>query len=132
MKFSRNQQPFFQVPKEGNYVARVVGWKEGKKRNTMMGLTPTVIVTFELEDGQRVMQSMLVYSGPKSLLEKLVDSTLGEDADDVELDQLIGKKCGVEIRHNHVGEITYANVVDIFPTSEFGDELDLWDELDDL
>ncbi|RYG71216.1 hypothetical protein EU245_14785 [Lentibacillus lipolyticus] len=121
MKFKRERN-VFQPPAEGNYLVAVAGWKEGKQKNTIMGLTPSAVVTFDLGNGQKVMQSMLVYSGGNSLVEKLFDAILGEDADDVHFDELIGKECGIEVKHNHVGEVTYANVVDVFPVSAFENE----------
>jgi hypothetical protein len=123
MTFFRYQQQ--NRPEEGYYFAKVVGCKEGKPRNTIMGLTPTVNVIFKLDNGMIVCQSILVYWGPTSLFEKLVNLTLGEDINKVEPEDLIGKTCAVEIRHNHVDDKTYANVVDVFPESELetGDEV---------
>jgi hypothetical protein len=124
MKFSRNNKPTFEIPAEGYYSATVVGWKQGKSINTIMGSTPSVLVTFDLGQGIKVMQSMLNFAGPTSLVEKLVDATVGPNNDDIDFDDLIGKNCGVEIKHNHIGSNTYANVVDVFPESELEDEQD--------
>ncbi|MGF9796879.1 hypothetical protein [Brevibacillus agri] len=125
MTFFRYQQQKSPLPEEGYYFAKIKGCKEGKPRDTVMGQTPTAFVNFELENGLMVPQSILVYWGPTSLFEKLVNVTLGEDVDKVEPEDLIGKTCAVEIRHNHVEDKTYANVVDVFPESELetGDEV---------
>lgn len=128
MKFSKNNKPVFQIPEEGYYYATVVAWKEGKPKNTTFGLVPTALFTFELRDGRRVMQSILNLAGPNYLMEKLVYATLGE-VEDVDLDDLIGKACGIEIRHNHANGTTYANVVDVFPISEL--ELDEEEEAEE-
>ncbi|MFD2370571.1 hypothetical protein ACFSO0_11565 [Brevibacillus sp. GCM10020057] len=144
MKFSRNNKPLFQIPEEGFYAAKILSWREGKARNTMFGLTPTANVFFELNNGMKVAQSMLIFPGPTSLIEKLVNVTLGEADEEVDLNDLIGQECGVEIRHNHVGGTTYANVVDVFPISELEleeevaeeptemDDMDNSDDLGDL
>jgi len=122
MIFSRNQQPLFPIPEEGDYNAEVVNWKKGKQANTSMGPTDTVLVTFKLETNATVVQSILVIPGPNSLVEKLINSTIGEDEVSVHFDSLIGQECGVEIAHNRVGDKTYANVVDIFVA--FDDEIE--------
>jgi hypothetical protein len=118
MIFSRNQESMFQFPNEGNYLATIIGWKKGKQANTVMGLTDRVLITFELETGERVIQSMLVFTGPTSIVEKLFDSTIEEAEEEVHFDDLINKEVGVEVRHNHVQGKTYANIVDVFPLSE--------------
>ncbi len=129
MKFSRTHKPLFPIPEEGYYSSKVVGWKEGKPRNTMFGSTPSANVFFELADGMKVAQSMLLFPGPTSLMEKLVNVTLGEADEEVDLNDLIGKACGIEIRHNHANGTTYANVVDVFPISEL--ELDEEEEAEE-
>lgn len=124
MKFSRNNKPTFEIPAEGCYSAAVVGWKPGKSVNTIMGTTPSILVTFDLGQGVKVMQSMLNFAGSTSLVEKLVDAIVGLDGDNIDFDDLIGKSCGVEIKHNQVNANTYANVVDVFPENELSDEED--------
>jgi hypothetical protein len=130
MKFSRTSKPLFQIPEEGYYRATVVGWKEGKPRNTMLGVVPTAVLSFELSNGMRVAQSMLVVAGPNYLIDKTFSATVGPDVDEVDFDDLIGKVCGVEIKHNTVNGTTYANVVDVFPESELASEEDVGDEND--
>lgn len=135
MKFFRYQQQQHQLPPEGNYVATVESWTEGKIVNTAVGPTPSARFTFDIGNDKKVTQSMLVFSGPTSLVEKLVNATIGEEEEEVEFEDLIGQTCGIEIRHNQVGEKTYANVVDIFPESELGPELeeDNWqDDMDGM
>ena len=122
MIFSRNQQPLFPIPNEGEYNAEVLRWKAGKQANTVMGPTDTVLMTFKLDTGETVLQSMLVIPGPTSLVEKLINATLGEDEESVHFDKLVGKECGVQIAHNRVGNATYANVVDIFAAFEYENE----------
>jgi hypothetical protein len=122
-KFSRKREnTLFQVPEEGFYQAKIIHWKDGKPRNTVMGLTPSVIITFDLGNGVKVMQSMLDFVGPTSLLDKLFEVTVSDEEEEIAFDDLLGKVCGVEIQHNHVGETRYANVVDVFHVSELEDE----------
>ncbi|WPK13077.1 hypothetical protein R6U77_05160 [Lysinibacillus louembei] len=106
------------IPNEGEYIASILNIKAGKDRDTVWGTTPSVVVLFELENGQKVMQSMLMYVGKGSLLKKLVELTLDTTEKEVNLHQLVGKSCVVEIQHVHQHEATYANVVDVFPLSE--------------
>lgn len=106
------------IPKEGKYTASILNIKAGKERDTVWGTTPSVVVLFELETGQKVMQSMLMYVGKGSLLKKLVELTLDTTEKEVNLYQLVGKSCVVEIQHAHQHDTTYANVVDVFPLSE--------------
>jgi len=63
MKFSRNNTLTFQIPAEGYYAGKVIGWKAGKVVKTAMGPVQTVLITFDLGDGLRVTQSMLVFAG---------------------------------------------------------------------
>ena len=128
--FKRNQQPVFQIPEEGEYNAEVVNWKKGKQATTYSGLTDTVLVTFKLENGDSVFQSMLLVPGPTSLVEKLFNATMGEDEESVHFDKLVGKECGVQIVHHTHGENTYANVVDIFATFEYENEEGIEDDED--
>lgn len=106
------------IPNEGEYTASILNIKAGKDRDTVWGTTPSVVVLFELDNGQKVMQSMLMYVGKGSLLKKLVELTLDNTEKEVNLYQLVGKSCVVEIQHFHQHETTYANVVDVFPLSE--------------
>lgn len=106
------------IPNEGEYTASILNIKAGKDRDTVWGTTPSVVVLFELENGQKVMQSMLMYVGKGSLLKKLVELTLDTTEKEVNLYQLVGKSCVVKIQHVHQHETTYANVVDVFPLSE--------------
>ncbi|MGA6580793.1 hypothetical protein [Providencia sp. NPDC089923] len=106
------------IPNEGEYTASILNIKAGKDRDTVWGTTPSVVVLFELENGQKVMQSMLMYVGKGSLLKKLVELTLDTTEKEVNLYQLVGKSCVVEIQHVHQHATTYANVVDVFPLSE--------------
>lgn len=103
------------VPDEGKYTATIRSIKAGKERETIWGPTPSAVLLFELETGQKVMQSMLIYVGNGSLLQKLVESTLDTTEKEVDLNQLVGKSCVVKIEHFHQLETTYANVVDVFP-----------------
>ncbi len=64
------------------------------------------------------MQSMLIYVGKCSLLQKLVEFTLDTTEKEVDLYQLVEKSCVVKIEHAHQHDTTYANVVDVFPLSE--------------
>ncbi|GEM_PF-3116654 len=106
------------IPEEGKYTATIRSIKEGKVRDTIWGTTPSAVLLFELENGQKVMQSMLIYVGKYSLLQKLVESTLDTTDKEVDLYELIGKSCIVKIGHVHQHETTFANVVDVFPLSE--------------
>ncbi|MGE7913249.1 hypothetical protein [Lysinibacillus xylanilyticus] len=106
------------IPKEGEYNATILNIKAGKDRDTVWGTTPSAVLLFELENGQKVMQSMLMYVGKDSLLQKIVELTLDTTEKEVNLCQLVGKSCVVKIQHAHQNDTTYANVVDVFPLSE--------------
>lgn len=61
------------------------------------------------------------------MFEKLVDSTLG-DVEEIDVTELVGRTCGIEVEHNvHKGK-TYANVVDVFNDAWFEN----YDEQDEL
>ncbi|WED55877.1 hypothetical protein OE059_03185 [Exiguobacterium profundum] len=128
MKFSRQQQVSFKLPEEGHYGATIIDVKEVEPiNNPMYGETDRVDVYFDLVGGYRLKKNMLVYAGGNSMFEKLVDSTLG-DVEEIDVMELVGRTCGVEIEHNvHKGK-TYANVVDVFNDAWFEN----YDEQDEL
>ena len=124
MKFSRQQQASFKLTEEGYYHASILDIKELEPQESLMyGETPRVDVYFELNDGQRLKQRMLVYAGSNSLFEKLVDSTVGE-VEEITVHELIGHTCGVEVAHNLSKGKTFANVVDVFSEALFEDQDD--------
>lgn len=124
MKFSRQQQASFKVLEEGYYSATIINIKEVEPKETpMYGKTPRVDVHFDLGGGYRLKKNMFVYAGGNSMFEKLIDSTLG-DVDDIEVTELIGRSCGVEVAHNLSKGKTYANVVDVFSEAWFDEQDD--------
>ena len=128
MKFSRQQQVSFKLPEEGHYGATIIDVKEVEPiNNPMYGETDRVDVYFDLVGGYRLKKNMLVYAGGNSMFEKLVDSTLG-DVEEIDVTELVGRTCGIEVEHNvHKGK-TYANVVDVFSDAWFEN----YDEQDEL
>lgn len=124
MKFSRQQQASFKVLEEGYYSATIIDVKEVEPiNNPMYGETNRVDVYFDLGGGYRLKKNMLVYAGGNSMFEKLVDSTLG-DVEEIEVTELIGRTCGVEISHNLSKGKTFANVVDVFSEAWFDEQDD--------
>lgn len=130
MKMSRGMVP--QLPGEGHYKAMVKSIKEGKEATTKYGPSPTALVTFVTDNHSMVTQSFLMAPGVNFQLEKLAEVTigLGETEEEVELDKIVGEKCGIEVEHRHVGNRVFANVVDVCDIYELveEDELDGFDE----
>lgn len=114
------------IEKEGLARGTVYDLKKGKDVQTKAGKTPTALVTFELENGRRIIQSILLYTSQYSLLTKLIKATLGETEGIIEASNMIGKRCVVEIKHNFTGTSLYANVVDILSEDEVA-----WEEDDE-
>lgn len=128
MKFSRQQQVSFKLPEEGHYGATIIDVKEVEPiNNPMYGETDRVDVYFDLVGGYRLKKNMLVYAGGNSMFEKLVDSTFG-DVEEIDVTELVGRTCGLEVAHNVHNGKTYANVVDVFSDAWFEN----YDEQDEL
>lgn len=108
--FKRNN--YTEIPEEGWYYANFISFKETNDTEIQGQKVETVYATFKLNTGSIVTQRMLLMGGTKSLVQKLVDATLG-DADNVDLADLLGKEVGIEVFHHKGKDRVYANVKDI-------------------
>lgn len=97
---------------EGLVKSTIVEVREGKTRQTAYGSTATMLTGFELDNGEKVYQSILIFNGSK-LLNQLITSTLETAIQEIDVNNFIGKRCVIEIKHNIVNGTTYANVVGI-------------------
>lgn len=55
MNYTRNS--VVQFPVEGWHKATILGIKEGKPANTMVGVSPTALTTFKTDEGQLILHS---------------------------------------------------------------------------
>ena len=52
-------------------------------------------------------------SGVNFTLEKLIDITMGEGDEEIELENLVGKRCGIKVEHKFWNDRVFVNVVDV-------------------
>lgn len=137
LNFKRNMVP--QMATEDWHRATVNDVREGKPAKTKLGLSDTAITDFITDNHCLVTQSFLMAPGVNFTLEKLIDITIGEGDEQVNLEEMVGKRCGIKVEHKHWNGRVFANVVDVcfeeelqeedgdVPTQEFADidELDL-------
>lgn len=116
MNYKRNLVP--QMPTAEWHIAKITNVKEGKPVNTKFGVSDTALTTFVTDNHSLVTQSFLMASGVNFTLEKLIDITMGEGDDQVNLEELVGKRCGIKVEHKHWNGRIYANVVDVCSVDE--------------
>lgn len=56
--------------------------------------------------------------GVNFLLEKLIDITIGEGDEQVDLEDLKGKRCGIKVEHKFWNDRVFAIVVDVCAVDE--------------
>lgn len=102
------------VVEEGIYEAEIVDFRKGKDIETKLGTVPSILCSFRLSNGEIIVQSILLFNNKKNLIDRLVEIIMDHAKGKVNLIEMIGKKCKVEIKHNLKGDKTYANVVEIY------------------
>lgn len=120
LNYKRNMVP--QMATEGWHFATVNDIKEGKPAKTKMGFSDTALTSFITDNHCLVTQSFLMAPGINFTLEKLVDITMGEGDDQVNLEKLVGKRCGIKVEHKHWNGRIFANVVDVCSLDELEEE----------
>lgn len=123
MAITFNRQTEVSVPQEGWTFATIKKLALGNPVNTVVGTSDTLFITFLTDDSQLVRHSFLMAAGVSHLLEKLVAVTLGIGEEEVDLEQLNGHRCGIEIAHRsgQNGRL-FVNVVGVCSTNELVDE----------
>ncbi|WP_394138492.1 hypothetical protein [Cytobacillus oceanisediminis] len=120
LNFKRNMVP--QMATEGWHFATVIEIKGGKPAKTKMGISDTALTSFAPDNHSLVTQSFLMAPGVNFTLEKLIDITMGEGEDQVNLKELVGKRCGIKVEHKHWNGRVFANVVDVCSVDELEEE----------
>lgn len=117
MMFKRSNN--VQLPVEGFHLATVLRYKEGKLVETRSGDSPTVWITFETDDDQIVSHSFFMNEGLNRLMNELITATIDTNEEEVHLDDVIGKRCGIKIKHRGStnGQL-YANIVEVIAESQ--------------
>lgn len=102
----------------GNYTPVITSVKAlaPVKLENHPNLVPRVLVTFDI-DGKTLSNSFLM-TGTDKRLNQLIDSTLG-DIDDVDLEDLVGKSCNIDVIHKEAkdGRI-FPQVININPIED--------------
>lgn len=111
MYYKRNLVP--QIPAQGWHRATIKSIKEGKPANSLIGLSETALTTFVTENCSLITQSFLMAPPVNFMLEKLITVTLGLDDEELHLEDLIGKRCGIKVEHRFSQDRVFANVVDV-------------------
>lgn len=120
LNFKRNMVP--QMATEGWHFATVNEIKEGKPAKTKMGFSDTALTSFTTDNHSLVTQSFLMAPGVNFTLEKLIDVAMGEGDDQVNLEELVGKRCGIKVEHKHWNGRVFANVVDVCSIEELEED----------
>lgn len=120
MYYKRNLVP--QIPSQGWHRATIKSIKEGKPANSIIGLSETALTTFVTENCSLVTQSFLMAPPMNFLLEKMITVTLGLDDEEINLEDLIGKRCGIKVEHRFSQDRVFANVVDVCSIDELIDD----------
>jgi hypothetical protein len=120
LNFKRNMVP--QMPARGWYKATVSEIREGKSAKTKIGLSDTALTTFITDNHCLVTHSFLMAPGVNFTLEKLIGITMGEGDDQVNLEELVGKRCGIKVDHRFWNDRVFANVVDVCSIDELVEE----------
>ncbi|MFD0050314.1 hypothetical protein ACFVHQ_13445 [Actinomycetes bacterium NPDC127524] len=108
------REAFCEIP-AGSYKAKIIDCKETNAVSLSGGLSASVLITFELGKQTLLQVPMVVY---QELLDKTVYATLGEGVNEINLAELIGRDCGIEIEYVTTIEESYPTVIDVFPLSE--------------
>lgn len=116
MNYKRNLVP--QMASQGWHSATVNDIREGKPAKTKMGLSDTALTSFTTDNHCLVTQSFLMASGVNFTLEKLIDITMGEGDEEIDLESLVGKRCGIKVEHKFWNDRVFANVVDVCSLDE--------------
>jgi hypothetical protein len=124
MKYRRNNGS--QMPPEGWHYARIASVREGKQAKTQMGPSNTVLITFVIEGDvpALVTQSFLTAPWANYRLERLIDAIELDasggvaDDDEIDLNDLVYKRCGIKVEYREWKGKVYANVVDVCAIDE--------------
>jgi hypothetical protein len=122
MKYRRNNGS--QMPPEGWHYARIASIREGKQVTTQMGPSDTILVTFAIEGDvpALVTQSLLTAPWANFLLERLIDVAMDTSEEEVDLNDLVYKQCGIKVEYREWKGKIYANVVDVCAIDELQEE----------
>jgi hypothetical protein len=109
---------------QGYHFGTVIGVTKGNKpAKYSYGEVETALVTFQPKGYATVQQSIPMYSnGGFSLLDKLIDSTLGSDVEQVDMEELVGKECGIKVEYREWEGRIYINVTDICSVNELQED----------
>ncbi|MGG3803701.1 hypothetical protein [Metabacillus fastidiosus] len=129
MNYKRNMVP--QMPIQGWHFATIMEIKEGKQAQTKMGLSDTILATFQTDHNCIVSQSLLMAPGVNFILEKLINIVIGEGSDEVDLKNLVKKRCGIKVEHKLWKDRIFANVIDVCSVDELQED-DTTHELTDI
>lgn len=122
LNFKRNMVP--QMATEGWHIATINDVREGKPAKTKLGLSETALTDFITDKHCLVTQSFLMAPGVNFTLEKLIDITVGEGDEQVNLEEMVGKRCGIKVEHKHWKGRIFANVVEVCSVDELQEEDD--------
>lgn len=116
MNYKRNLVP--QMASQGWHIATVNDIREGKPAKTKLGFSDTALINFTTDTHCLVTQSFLMAPGVNFTLEKLIDITMGEGDEEIDLENLVGKRCGIKVRHRFSNDRVFANVVEVSSIDE--------------
>ncbi|MBG9654086.1 hypothetical protein [Cytobacillus firmus] len=120
MNYKRNMEP--QMVAQGWHFATITEIKEGKPAQTKWGQSDTALTTFKTDNHCMVTQSFLMAPGVNFTLEKLIDIVFEEGDDQVDLEELVGKRCGIKVEHKFWNDRVFANVVDVCSVYELQED----------
>ena len=118
------------IVEEALHNAEVASVEIVEPKMTKLGLTDRIRVGFRLEDGKELNSNFLLICHENQPAYQLIMAVLGT-IEDVNLDDLIGAKVGIEIKHNVTSNGTFANVVSVFSVDKLEDESNEVIELQD-
>lgn len=123
MAITFNRQQELAIPTEGWHFATIKKITLGKPVNTLAGVSNTVLLTFVTDDLRPVTQSFLMGAGVNYLLDKLVTVTLGQENEEVNLENLNEHRCGIQVAHRYgQKDRLFVNVVDVCSVDELDEE----------
>lgn len=110
-----------------NLKAKVVSIEGISPVNTGMGLIPRVKVEFEvhMDDGsvRKLVQRFLLMEHPKQPFYQLMMIIVGK-VENVNINDIIGKQIGIEIKNSTTENGTYSNISSVFSVDELEDDFD--------
>ncbi|MFJ7745100.1 hypothetical protein [Peribacillus sp. NPDC097295] len=95
-----------------------VDWFVGTMQKTFNIEVKREDINFTTDNHCLVTQSFLMAQGVNFLLEKLIDTTIGEGDEEIELGNLEGMCCGIKVEHKFWNDRVFANVVDVCSVDE--------------